>query len=331
MRNCHPERSEGSAFATSKSKAGPIDRRSNAKGFALVAVLWVMAAVAVLGASLTSSAREAISASQNRVDLLRAAWRAEACAEGARAIIDDALAADARSTGRVSSWSSVDVVVSHSDLVRGCDITLRPSGTTLDVNTADSSRIRAVLLGMGLSVDRADSLVDTLLDWQDVDDTPRQHGAEKPWYQSVHRLTPRNGPIASVDELGLVRGFDQIAGLDTLFGVDDERIDIGRAPLPVLASLPGLDAGTLSFIAERRGNGVPIGDLSALAGDLPPTSRAQLLAHYPELVRLTTTTPDAWTLSSRAVIGHPELVTTLELRLVSAGSRAAVVRRRSWP
>lgn len=308
-----------------------IDRRSNGSGFALVAVLWVMAGVAVLGASLTRSAREAVEAAQNRVDLLRAAWRAEACAEAARSVIDDALAADARSMGARSSWPNLDAIVSRSPVISGCDISLRPAGAAIDVNTADSSRIRAVLIAIGQSAERADSLVDALLDWQDADETSRPHGAERKWYRQAHELTPRNGPIASIDELRLVRGFDQIAGLDTLFGVDEERIDIDRAPLAVLASLPGFDVGALSSIAERRSNGMEVGDLGTLVGALPPASRTLLLAHYPELVRLTTSTPDAWTLSSKAAIGRPALVATLELRLVNAGGRAAIVRRRSWP
>jgi general secretion pathway protein K len=304
-----------------------INRRSRGRGFALVAVLWVMVSVAVLGASLTSSSREAVATAQNRIDLLRAAWRAEACAEGARSVIDDALATDAPNASNASSWPRLDAIVSRSAIVQGCDLSLRPTGTTIDGNTADSARIRAVLIAIGQSVDRADAL----FDWQDADDTPRPHGAEKAWYSSAHRLTPRDGPIASLDELRLVRGFDQIGGLDTLFGVDNERIDINRAPLAVLTSLPGFDAATVSFIAERRINGVQVGDLSAIAAALAPNSRASLLVHYAELVRLTTTTPEAWTLSSRVAIGQPALVAMLELRLVNAGTRAAVVRRRSWP
>ncbi|HEY7232701.1 MAG TPA: hypothetical protein VH539_01070 [Gemmatimonadaceae bacterium] len=308
-----------------------VSSSSNAKGFALVAVLWVMAGVAVLGASLTTSAREAVAAARNRVDLLRAAWRGEGCADAARSVIDEALAGGAHQTGAASAWSSLDAIVSRSAVGQGCDISLRPSGTTLDVNTADSIRIRAVLTAIGQSVGRTDSLVDALLDWQDADDTPRPHGAERAWYGDAHLLIPRNGQIASIEELRLVRGFDQIGGLDTLFGVDDERIDIELAPLPVLASLSGLDREALSAIAERRANGVRLGDLSTLAAALSAASRASLLAHYPELVRLTSTTPDAWTLSSRASAGQPPITATLELLLVNAGGRAAIVRRRSWP
>ena len=308
------------------------NRRAKPRGFVLIAVLWVMAGVAVLGVHLTSAASDAVSAAQNRVDLLRAAWVAEACAEAARSVIDDALIADARSTGNsTSSWSSLDAIVSRSAVVSGCDLSLRPTGTTVNINSTDSSRIRAVLIAIGQSPESADSLIDALLDWRDADATPRTHGAERTWYRSAHRLTPRNGPIASIDELRLVRGFDRIGGLDTLFGVEDERIDIDRAPLAVLSSLPGIDASTLLLIAERRRNGTLPGDLSVLAQALSTTSRALLLAHYPELVASTTTTPDAWTLSSKAAIGSPALVATLELRLVSAGRRAAIVRRRSWP
>jgi len=301
-------------------------QRSSGRGFALVAVLWVLVGVAVLGASLTSATRETVAAAQNRVDLLRAAWRAEACAEGARSVIDEAL-----TSSGAKAWLGLDAFVSRSPVVTGCDLSLRPGGTRLDINSTDSLRVRAVLTSIALSADRADSLVDAVMDWRDPDDASRPHGAEKAWYVSRHLPTPRNGEIAAIEELRFVRGFDQIDGLDSLFGVDDERIVIDRAPVAVLASLPGFGTEALALVADRRSRGAIVGDLSTLAAALSPASRSALLAHYPELVRLTTATPDAWTLVSRGAVGSPAIVATLELRLVNAGTRAAIVRRRSWP
>lgn len=299
------------------------------RGFALVAVLWILTSVAAIGAMLTTSARESVATAQNRIDLLRAAWRAAGCAEAARSVIDAVLAGDAAGTTPV--WTRLSDVVLQSPLVNGCGLSLRPTGTTIDVNTADSNRIRAVLLASGQTAEAADSLVDALLDWRDADHAPRPKGAEEEWYVAQRRPSPRDGPLESPEELALVRGFDRIAGLDTLFGVEDERIDIEAAPLPVLASLPGIDASAIAFIAESRMAGRPIRDLTSLAAALPPKARDGLLAHYAELVRLTTATPDAWTITSRASVGAPPLEATIELRLLKAGTRAAIVRRRSWP
>ncbi len=52
-----------------------------------------------------------------------------------------------------------------------------------------------------------DEIADSILDWIDADDEPRPFGAEADDYlASGLSYTPRNGPMASIDELLLVRG-----------------------------------------------------------------------------------------------------------------------------
>jgi hypothetical protein len=40
--------------------------------------------------------------------------------------------------------------------------------------------------------------------------------------------------------------------------------------------------------------------------------------------------PDAWLVTARGVTGFPQVTAVLEVRLVRAGARAAIVRRRTW-
>ena len=53
-------------------------------------------------------------------------------------------------------------------------------------------------------------------------------------------------------------------------------------------------------------------------------------SRYGDLIQLATTMPDAWILTSRGIAGTPRITEVIELRLVFAGERAAVVRRRTW-
>jgi len=56
------------------------------------------------------------------------------------------------------------------------------------------------------------ALLDALLDWTDADDAPRPLGAERAYYLGLAPpYAPRNGPLASVGELALVRGFTRPA------------------------------------------------------------------------------------------------------------------------
>jgi type II secretory pathway component PulK len=65
-----------------------------------------------------------------------------------------------------------------------------------------------------------DELVDSLLDWRDVDDEPREFGAEAEWYEGlVEPYRPKNGAFRSVEELLMVRGFSA----PILYGEDWDR------------------------------------------------------------------------------------------------------------
>jgi type II secretory pathway component PulK len=172
--------------------------------------------------------------------------------------------------------------------------------------------------------------VDALLDWRDADELPRQFGAERAWYVGQGRAPPRDGPLADPRELARVKGFERLAGLDSLLDVEPARVDLNHAPLAALAALPGFTEEALSRIAEQRLRGVPLADLLAFSATLSPGARAALLARYADLARLATTEPDAWILTSRAQQGEPPISAVLELRLVRAGTRAGVVRRRTW-
>lgn len=298
-------------------------------GFALPAVLWVIVGVAAISLAGTVAARESVSTAQNRVDHLRAAWRAEGCLEIARETIADGLADGEQAA---LAWTGLDSVIARSDALTGaaCTISARPAGAALDVNAADAEQLQRLFLAAGARQGEADSLTDALLDWRDRDEEPRLTGAENSWYRAHRELLPRNGPIASVAELERIRGMRDLPGIDTLLGVDSGRIPLGRAPLAVIASLPGIGDEAVARLTELRLRGEQPRDLLAFAATLSREARAEMLARYPELVALVTTEPDAWIVTSSATEGPRAVSATIEVRLVRAGTRAAIVWRRSW-
>ncbi|MBX6332252.1 MAG: general secretion pathway protein GspK [Gemmatimonadaceae bacterium] len=311
--------------------------RAARRGFVLLAVLWVMVGVTALGLALALAARRAIAAARNRRAATAAEWAAEDCLERSRALIADALTAHTSTANDARhDWRTLDGLLRDAPLLtaRGCDIRLRGAGWALDVNAADAEQLARFFTALGVPTWRVDSLVDAVLDWRDPDDVARPAGAERAWYAGQGRRAPRDGPFADVRELARVRGLEvwsgALAGLDTLVGVEPGRIDLNRAPLPVLASLPGLGAEALARLAEHRVRGAPVSDVLALSAELSPNARAALVARYADLVRLTTTEPDAWIVTSRARAGQPSITAAIEVRLVRAGTRAAIVRRRTW-
>jgi general secretion pathway protein K len=299
-------------------------------GFVLLAVLWVLVGLASLGLALSLVGRDAISATQNRVSLARAHWLAEGCVSVVRAVAATELADATRAD---AAWRTLDEVVANSLLMgnTGCDLSVRPAGATLNVNTADAAQLRRAFLAMLVMPMSADSLVDAILDWRDPDDDSRPNGAERAWYQERERFTPRNGPIADVRELGRIRGLDQLSGLDSVFGVESGRIPLGRAPRAVLMALPGFTEELTDRIVEMRERRALPADLLTLAGALSPSARDSLSARYAEVVPLVTMEPDVWIVTASARDGVSPAIATVEVRLARSAARAAVLRHRSWP
>jgi hypothetical protein len=301
-------------------------------GFALISVLWVLVGVAALALAANLAAREAVASARNRADLGAAAWRAEACLERARAAITDSLVAAADEPPGRTVWGRMDAVVAASPTLAGmdCTVEMRPAGAALDVNGADDGTLRRLFGALGRTPASADSLADALADWMDADDAPRPFGAEADWYRSMRRSTPRNGPLADGREVLRVRGFDALPGIDTLLSAEPGRVPLSHAPPAVLAALPGLGMEAVARMAELRMRGERPSDLAAFTQSLSPGARDEAGRRFSELIGAAVTEPEAWIVRARGGVGTPPAVSVVEVRLVRAGGRAAIVRRRTW-
>jgi hypothetical protein len=308
-------------------------------GFALVAVLWVLIGVAALSTASLALARDSVGASRNRISATRAQWLAEGCAERARAAISEAFArhtADRR--GTASPWRSLDRVVDGSlvlSAVEDCAVEMNAAGMRVNINTASGEQLTRLFVVLGLTELRADSLSSAILDWRDADDVPHTTGAESAWYTAHSLRTPRNAPLADRTELRFVRGFDELpttvqeAVLQSV-DVESGRVPIGHAPLVTLASLPGFTEVVLGVVGAARESRNPHQDLRSIGAALPPAARADFNRERLAIEHLTTSDPDAWILFARGWSGAPSVEAIVELRLVRAGDRAAVTRRRTW-
>ncbi|MBN1911599.1 MAG: general secretion pathway protein GspK, partial [Pirellulales bacterium] len=100
---------------------------------------------------------------------------------------------------------------------------LEDESTRLNLNTlitADQQQPgsgRKILMGLpGMT----EQIADAILDWIDADDEPREFGAEVEYYSGLDPpYAPKNGPVATVEELLLVRDVTP----QLLFGVDLNR------------------------------------------------------------------------------------------------------------
>jgi type II secretory pathway component PulK len=300
-------------------------------GFALLATLLMVVALCALGFVSSSIARQSVAAAHNRINLSRAGWEASACLARTRAAIEKLLSApEMVSEGSSMAWAMLGEAISSSALSeRKCNVVARSVGTRMNINDMDAERLTSLLAQVSPADTSRATLVNSALDWRDADDDARPNGAEREWYASRNRPTPRNGPFANVRELSRVRGWDKMH-LDSVLDVEQGRVDINLAASPVIASLPGFDEEAVFRLFELRARHERVEDIITFAHFLSPESQARLLSSVDELTHLITYEPDAWLITVTASSGEPEVSSVLEVRIVHSGTRAAIVRVRSW-
>jgi hypothetical protein len=144
-------------------------------------------------------------------------------------------------------------------------------GKNEDETTLNLERILDV---GGVPEDMWPTLIDSLLDWTDRDDQPRRDGAETEEHYAT--LDPpykaKNGPLDTVEELLLVKGFNrtilyggalesgvdegdkvQLSGIDDLLTTDGaDKVNVNAASPRVLMTIPGVDEVVAGAIVEER-------------------------------------------------------------------------------
>lgn len=190
-------------------------------GFALVFVLWILMLAGFLAA---------ISAERSRSNALttveysnQAALRWSAKAGLSVAMNEIAAAKDRGETIPLSfecRFGDVDL-----------RIELQDEQGKLDLNVGRPEIVQAVLVELGVDGNEAVGLSESLADYVDPDDLQRSQGAEAIRYRGKKPLDqPRNGPLISLMELGLVLGWDTqpISKLSRHFTVHSGKSTVDR-------------------------------------------------------------------------------------------------------
>lgn len=119
----------------------------------------------------------------------------------------------------------------------------------VDVNKDVADRLRALIEQLGGKPE----IVDALIDWIDIDDeVSGTAGAEEDEYRG-RGYNIKNGPLDSIDELFLIKGFDKellqdrkLLSFLTVAPVTDDKININTAPAEVLRAVLGTKTASLS-------------------------------------------------------------------------------------
>lgn len=256
------------------------------RGFALLASVWLMVAIAAVGLEVAWLARMRRLAMLNALDETRARAGAIAGLEHARARLANALIPVANDA-LADPWRWA-VGSDSADLgTARYTYRIRDDGTALDVNRATEPMLTRLFAACGADALAAMQGAQRLADWRDPDTARRTRGAERSDYLAMAaRTLPADGPVQSVAEL------DDVAGLPVrpwacvwpLLQVGGSgRVNPNTAPIEVLAALPGFSLDAARSVAGARSSGTAMRNFGELVAAVPGALRGDILRNAADL------------------------------------------------
>jgi len=244
------------------------------RGFALLAVMLVLALLGVVVTELTFSMRLEASMVRSYKEGLLAGYLAEAGVQQAmREVLGPGNVHALDESGDVAFYSTPVGQTQPTRLpalprvrvpLGAGEFTYRITDeeSRINLNTAPPDRVDRLLATLGLDKQQRDVINDSLQDWKDADSLERANGAESESYYLRLPLPyrARNGQIQDIRELLQIRGItrESYAGAAGQPGLADLATAVGRntvnlntASVPVLKAI-GLSDAEISDITQAR-------------------------------------------------------------------------------
>jgi general secretion pathway protein K len=218
------------------------------RGFIVVAVLWILAALSALVLiylTYVTNTAVVVAGSTDRVltDALVTA-AVELAAYKLTAVMEDVRPTSGTFNARVGTGKVT--------------VTFRSEAARIDLNAAPKGLLARFMIGLGTAPSNAADYADRILAWR----TPTEAGDDDP-ENSFYRASgtaykPRHAPFPQADELWLVRGIppaviERMLPFVTVFS-NLATINIRDAAPQVVAALPGMTPENLQEVLVQRGD-----------------------------------------------------------------------------
>jgi general secretion pathway protein K len=165
----------------------------------------------------------------------------------------------------------------------GVEVRIYDHGGKINLSEISLQKLREILAK--IIGDKTDPEIENLIaawyDWTDGDDLTYPGGAESEYYQTLDPpYSPRNGPLESVEEILLIRGFRELfsninlQAAFTIYGESD-LLNLNTATVEALRLLPGLNDDLIAKILQERQEGEIRGN-GDVARLVPATTMAEL-------------------------------------------------------
>lgn len=253
----------------------------------MITVLSVLTLASVLALAAAESGHLALGGSRNRIAETRAFWIAQGCAAQVVATLDERWA---RSEGddRNVLWRSLDSVTARLSQVAGlpCDVRLESGAARLDLARAGVTGLARLIAVVAPDVPSNRVAVDVIA-WRDSLVAVNENGRRAP--------LRRNALVEHLREhQGLTTGVG--ARIAEVLSNGSGPVDVGRAPLPVLAALPGFNQRTAEALITVRSLEPNLRDLYSMLGRLSREDADDLSRAFLELSQDVVFLPTCWSL-----------------------------------
>jgi general secretion pathway protein K len=222
--------------------------RLGARGFIVIAVLWILAALSglvLIYLTYVTNSAILVTGSTDRIQI-------EALVQAGVELSALQLAGRDESARPTSGTFNARIGVGR------VFVTFRSEAARVDLNAAPKSLLAGLMTGLGASAANAAVYADRIVAWR----TPADRGENDP-ENSFYRISgsnylPRHGPFPSADELWLVLGIpativERMLPFVTVFS-NAAKVNVVDAEPQVLAALPNVTPDNLQSALAQRGD-----------------------------------------------------------------------------
>lgn len=252
-------------------------------GAALIVSIWVILVFSLLISSMAFDMQVEANVAAYQRKRVKAEYLARAGLEWTTAVLSRKVTETMDQELQLQPDQDEQLVVASINLSHGVGVSgiektlgdgkfivdILPEQSRWDVNRLEDVEWERIFVQAGVENTRRRELIDALKDWTDEGDEHRLHGAEKDdeFYRN-RGYEVKNAPLDTVDELLLVKGWDEailyggtspkddsisyngIAGWLTAWG--DDKVNVNTASRDVLMILPDIEERVIEAIMEYR-------------------------------------------------------------------------------
>jgi len=231
------------------------------RGFIVVAVMWMLAALAALALiylSYVTNTAVTVAVNSDRL-------QADALVNAGLELAAYRLTAQDEATRPTSGTFNARVGAGR------VSVTFRSEAARVDLNMAPKAVLAGLMTALGVSADNAPVYADRILAWRSSME-PGQDNPEDSYYRTLGAsYLPRHAPFPHSDELWLVRGIppavvERVLPFVTVFS-NMRTVNVLDAAPQVVAALPGMTPQTLQqLLRDRADPNIDPRSLISLAG-----------------------------------------------------------------